>query len=133
MAYLRPAGFIRRVFNPLAMRFHIAGSATLTVPGRRTGGARSVRLIPVEMDGTRYLVSARGETEWVRNLRAAEGGMLVTKKASERFRATEIPAAERPEIISAYRKRAGRSVSSYFTKLPDPADHPVFKVEPLGS
>jgi len=131
MAYLRPPAFIRRVLNPLAIRFHVAGAATLTVPGRQTGGPRKVAVFPVEVDGTRYLVSTRGESEWVKNLRAAQGGLLETGKASDRFRAIELAVPERQEIIDAYRKKGGKTVSGYFTKLPDPADHPVFRIETL--
>ena len=37
-------------------------------PGR-TGEARKVPVIPVEVGGSRYLVSPYGESDWVRNLR----------------------------------------------------------------
>ena len=129
MAYLRPPLFVRRIFNPLAMRFGIGGSQALTVPGRRSGNPQRVPVIPVEHAGARYLVSARGETDWVRNLRAAGQGELAGRHGSEPFRATEVPVAERPAIIIAYRAVAGRAVKSLFEALPDPADHPVFRIE----
>jgi deazaflavin-dependent oxidoreductase (nitroreductase family) len=50
--------------------------ATLHVRGRTTGQWRSVPVNVLELDGEHYLVSARGETGWVRNLRAAGGGEL---------------------------------------------------------
>jgi deazaflavin-dependent oxidoreductase (nitroreductase family) len=129
MAYLKPPLFVQRVFNPLAMRFGISGAATLSVVGRRSGQARRVPVIPLAYQGGRYLVSTRGETEWVRNLRAAGTGELRRRGTSERFRATEIAAAERPPIIDAYKRAAGRAVGAYFSTLPDPADHPVFRIE----
>jgi deazaflavin-dependent oxidoreductase (nitroreductase family) len=132
MAYLKPANFTRRVFNPLAMRFGIGGAESLTIAGRRSGRLRSVPVIPVELDGTRYLVSPRGETEWVRNLRAAGGGVLRRKNIKTPFRATEIPSGDRASILSAYRRKVGREVTGYFTKLPDPADHPVFRIEQIS-
>jgi deazaflavin-dependent oxidoreductase (nitroreductase family) len=130
MAYLKPPALTRRVFNPLAMRFGIGGAATLSVAGRRTGEQHIVPVIPVDHDGTRYLVSVRGEAEWVRNLRAAGTGELRCKGTSEPIRATEIPVAERPPIIAAYRRVAGKTVTAYFSTLPDPADHPVFRLMP---
>src|SRR5450756_694001 len=67
MTYLRPPAFTRRVVNPLVARFQTGGVATLTVSGRRTGRARTVPVIPIEVDGIRYLVSPYGESQWVRN------------------------------------------------------------------
>ena len=46
---------------------------TLEVKGRRSGQPRSTVVNEVEYEGERYLVSPRGETEWVRNVRAAGG------------------------------------------------------------
>jgi F420H(2)-dependent quinone reductase len=71
MAYLKPQAFTRHVVNPLVSRLQTGGVATLTVPGRRTRRARTVPVIPVEVEGIRYLVSPYGESDWVRNLRAA--------------------------------------------------------------
>jgi hypothetical protein len=130
MAYLKPPIFTRRVFNPLAMRWGISGVSTLVIPGRTTGESQRLPVIPVKYDEHRYLVSTRGESEWVRNLRAADGkGELRRRDVTESVQAVEVPVGERDPIISAYRAVAGKTVSSYFTKLPDPADHPVFRIE----
>lgn len=131
MPYLRPPLFVRRVFNPLAMRFRIGGSEVLTVAGRRTGRAHRVPVIPVDHAGARYVVSPRGETDWARNLRAARRCRLGPHGAEREMRATEIPVADRPAVIAAYRAVAGRAVRSFFEDLPDAADHPVFLVEPV--
>jgi deazaflavin-dependent oxidoreductase (nitroreductase family) len=128
MAYLKPPFFVRRVFNPLAMRFGIGGTVTVLVPGRKSGTLRRVPVIPVEHAGQLYLVSTRGESDWVRNLRAAGGGELRGKMVKGPFRAIEVPVEERPPIINSYRKAAGKTVEQYFKKLPDPADHPVFRI-----
>lgn len=131
MAYRKPPLFARRVFNPIAMKFGISHSETLAVPGRRTGQEHRVPVIPVEIQGQRYLVSPRGEADWVRNLRAAAGqGELRTGAGPKPFRADEVPVAERAPILAAYQKAAGRAVASHFKALPDPADHPVFHLAP---
>jgi deazaflavin-dependent oxidoreductase (nitroreductase family) len=132
VAYLRPNAVTRKVFNPLAMRFGVSGTCRLAVAGRRTGLPRSVPVIPVRHDGARYVVSTRGEADWVRNLRVSGEADLRCRGQAERVRATEVPVGQRPPILSAYRTTAGRAVAGYFTKLPDPADHPVFRVEPAG-
>ena len=125
MAYLAPPWFTRKVFNPIAMRLGISGTKALTVPGRRSGRPMSVPVIPVEHDGARYVVSTRGEADWVRNLRASGRGEL----GSEPVRATELPLDRRPPVIEAYRAKAGHTVAGYWAKLPDPADHPVFRLD----
>lgn len=128
MAYLSPPFFVRRIFNPLAMRFGIGGSTALAVKGRRSGKMLRVPVIPVEHEGARYIVSTRGEADWVKNLRAA--GEL--RLCDETLTAQEVPVAETPPIIAAYRKVAGRTVKAYWETLPDPADHPTFRLTPRG-
>lgn len=128
MAYLKPPALTRKVLNPLMMRIGVGGTVTLIVPGRRTGAPRKVPVIPVQVAGSRYLVSPYGETEWARNLRAAGHCELSRKGHAERFRASEVPATERQAIIDVYRKIISSGVSSYFTRLPDAKDHPVFRL-----
>ena len=129
MAYLKPPAFTRRVANPLAMRLNAHGGATLTVVGRRTGEPRRVPVIPVEVGGSRYLVSPYGESNWVRNLRAAGKGELSRKGRTEAFNAVEVPVDRRGPVIARYREVAGRVVSPCFTKLPEARDHPVFQID----
>lgn len=132
MPYARPPLLLRRFVNPIAMRLGISGTRAMAVRGRRTGVVRRVPLIPVEVSGIRYLVSPRGETDWVRNLRAAgEGELRSRADGVRRFRATELPAAEREPVIAAYRRVGGRAVRSFFEERPDPADHPVFRLDDL--
>ena len=133
MTYVKPPAFTRRLVNPLVSRLRTGGVATLTVVGRSSGAPRTVPVIPVEVDGVRYLVSPFGESDWVRNLRSAGAGQLCGKSATGAFRATELPVDQRPPIIAAYRRGARRDVDRYFTRLPDPADHPVFQLAPASS
>jgi deazaflavin-dependent oxidoreductase (nitroreductase family) len=135
VSYLRPPAFTRWLANPLAMRLNARGVATVTLAGRRTGETRKVPVIPVEVGGSRYLVSPYGESDWVRNLRAAGKGELSRKGRSEAFHAVEIPVGQRGCVISRYREVAGPIVDSFFTKLPDARDDPVFQIDsgnPVG-
>jgi hypothetical protein len=125
MAYLKPPAFARVVFNRLAMVTGIGGSVTLAVP-RRSGGTQSIPVIVVEYEASRFLVSTRGESVWVKNLRAAGEAALRIKGKTEAVTATEVAVAERPPILDAYKAKGGKVVETYFTQLPDPADHPVF-------
>jgi len=129
MAYVKPPALTRRLANPLAMRLNARGVATLTLAGRRTGQTRKVPVIPVEVAGSRYLVSPYGESDWVRNLRAAGQGELSRRGRAEVFRAVEVPAGQRGPVIARYREVAGRVVGPVFAKLPDVRDHPVFRID----
>jgi deazaflavin-dependent oxidoreductase (nitroreductase family) len=128
--YLRPGFVVARLVNPALMAFRIV--PTLAVRGRTSGEWRTVPVNVLEVDGGRYLVAPRGDTHWVRNLRAAGGGELRTRKGIEAFRAVEVADAEKPPLIEAYLARWGRQVESLFRELPDPADHPVFRLEPAS-
>ncbi len=133
MAYLKPPAFTRNVFNPIAMKLGVGGSETLSVLGRHSGQTRRVPIVPVDVNGARYAVSARGETERVRNLRRNPDAELQSKSRVSRFHAVELPVEECQPILQAYRSKAGRTVSAYFTKLPEAADHPVFRLDPIGA
>ena len=57
----------------------------------RSGEIRTTVVNLLTVDGQRYLVAPHGETQWVRNLRAAGGhGTLRLGKHSEPFVATEL-------------------------------------------
>ena len=127
--YLRPGWFFSRVVNPLLMRLGVV--PTLAVRGRRSKEWRTVPVNVLELDGQRYLVAARGDTEWVRNLRVTGRGELRRLTRVESFRAIEIPDNEKPRVIEAYLARWGYQVKGYFEALPHPADHPVFRIERL--
>jgi hypothetical protein len=134
VAYLKPPLFVRKVFNPIAMRFGLSNSERLVVPRRRSGEDQELPVIPVEHGGARYIVSTRGESDWVRNLRAAGGRGTLHGRGGGAvgFTATEVPVGEREPIIAAYREKAGKTVEAYWKKLPDDADHPTFRIETDG-
>lgn len=127
MAYLKPPWFTARVFNKIAMLTGIAGTETLIVT-TRSGHRQQIPVITVDVAGATFLVSTRGESQWVRNLRANPVLSLTTKGSSVSFTATEVPVESRPPVLEAYRAKAGKTVEGYFAKLPDPADHPVFRL-----
>jgi uracil phosphoribosyltransferase len=128
MAYLKPPWFTRAVFNKIAMATGMSNTEKLTVTQRSSKQPQEVPVIPVEVDGTKYIVSTRGEADWVKNLRADPNAKI----GSTAYVAREIPEQDRQAILTAYREKAGRSVEGYFRKLPREADHPVFVVTPKG-
>src|SRR5215217_9630572 len=126
--YLEPSWVISRVVNPLLLWLGVV--PTLRVRGRKTGLWRNVPVNVLELDGERYLVAPRGETDWVRNLRAAGGGQLqYGRRRTEPFTIVEGADEEKPRVIAAYLARWGNQARSPFEALPDPADHPAFRLE----
>jgi F420H(2)-dependent quinone reductase len=128
MAYLKPPWFTRAVFNKIAMATGMSNTEKLTVTRRRSKQRQEIPVITVDVGGTRYLVSTRGEAEWVRNVRA-DPNVTIGETA---YVAREIPEQNRQPVLTAYRQKAGRAVEGYFRKLPLDADHPVFVVTPKG-
>lgn len=128
MAYLKPPWFTHGVFNKIAMATGIGNTETLTVTGRRSKQPQRIPVIPVDVAGTKYLVSTRGESEWVKNMRADPNVTL----GSTPYVAREIAEQDRLPVLTAYRQKAGRVVTGYFRKLPREADHPVFVLTPKG-
>jgi hypothetical protein len=130
--FVHHGAVMRRVFNPVMVRL---GRATvLFVCGRKTGRMLAVPMDPpFEWEGVRYLVSPLGETHWARNLRAAGHAELRVRGRREPFRAVELHGQEHDDILAAYARTITCGCQTYLAKLPDPADHPVFRIEPLLS
>jgi deazaflavin-dependent oxidoreductase (nitroreductase family) len=142
--FQQPGWFTRNVFNRainglMALGVSVMGSRVLEVKGRKSGEWRSTPVNPIEVDGDRYLVAPRGNTQWVRNLRASGGGRLRLGRKTEDFKATEVPLDPRAPILRAYLKKWKWEVGAFFDGVgPDSTDaqllaiapdHPVFKLD----
>jgi deazaflavin-dependent oxidoreductase (nitroreductase family) len=145
--YRAPGWFTRNVANRLVafLTGHgvsILGSRVLAVKGRKSGEWRTTPVNLLEHDGHRYLVSARGEGQWVRNLRAAGTGELRVGKRTEVFRGRELTDDEKVPVLRAYLRRWKAEVGVFFDGVgPDSGDeqvraiapkHPAFQVLPPG-
>lgn len=139
----RPGWFTARVFNPLVglitrLGVSLLGSRVLEVPGRSTGQPRRTPVNLLTLDGERYLVAPRGETQWVRNLRASGEGRLLLGRRSESFAAVEVADEHKSAILRAYLKRWKAEVGVFFDGVgPDSSEeelrgaapkHPVFRL-----
>ena len=125
--YVPPRLFMSAVVNPIMVWL---GGPTLTVRGRCTGRLITTPVPTIEYQGARYLVSGGGQTHWVRNLRAAGRGELRRRRTREPFTAVEVGGQEHDKVVAAYREHMGWRAREFFTALPDPADHPAFRIEP---
>ncbi|MTD15460.1 DUF385 domain-containing protein [Nakamurella sp. YIM 132087] len=143
--YIRPArmdGVFNRLVGWLARRgISLAGSRQLSVQGRTSGEWRSTPVNPMTLDGVRYLVSPRGITQWVRNIRVSGTGRLTKGRAVEEFRAVEVADADKPAILRAYLKAWKWEVGRFFENLDEHASDerllqeapgfPVFRIEQI--
>src|SRR4029450_13806606 len=134
--YRAPGWFTRNVFNPfvelLTRRgISVLGSRVLAVKGRTSGEWRSTPVNLLELEGRRYLVSPRGETQWVRNIRVAGGGELRVGKKTEAFNSREIEDKEKVPLLRAYLKRWKVEVGVFFEGVgPDSTDEEIQPIEP---
>lgn len=126
MAYLKPPWFVAKVFNKVAMATGVGNSKTLTVTKRASGQPQRIPVLVPEVDGVKYLVSTRGESQWVKNVRV---NPRVTV-GSAAYLATEIPVEQRAPILEVFRPLGGKVVEGYWRELPKDADHPVFALTP---
>ncbi|OCB30142.1 hypothetical protein A5675_03925 [Mycobacterium malmoense] len=95
----------------------IAGTHALRVRGRTSGKMRAVVVNLLTVDGTDYLVSPRGNTQWARNVRAA--GVVETGPRWRRrhARASEVADADKPELLRRYLDRWYWQVKDYVSGL----------------
>jgi deazaflavin-dependent oxidoreductase (nitroreductase family) len=116
--YIKPAKSTD-FFNVVVARLtklgmSVWGSRVLTVVGRKSGEPRSTPVNLLTIDGVRYLVAPRGETQWVRNLRVAGQGTLSVGRRVETFTFRELADDEKPGILRAYLKRWKFEVGVFF-------------------
>lgn len=143
--YKRPGWFTKHVFNRfigwLTRRgLSVWGSRVLEVPGRTSGEPRRVPVNLLTFEGREYLVSPRGNGQWVRNVRANGGRLqLLLGKRRQSYLATEVGDEDKVEVLRAYLTRWKMEVGQFFDGVgPDSTDdelrtiapkHPVFTLD----
>ncbi len=135
--YRQPGWFTTHVLNNtirLGTRLGIGiwGARTLEVAGRKSGQPRRTPVNLLVVDGHSYLVAARGETEWVRNVRAARGRLaLLIGRRRQEYVATEIDGEAQVAVLRAYLKRWKMEVGMFFDGAgPDSTDEELAAIAP---
>jgi deazaflavin-dependent oxidoreductase (nitroreductase family) len=110
----------------------------LEVRGRSSGEWRQTPVNLMRFDGADYLVSPRGQTQWVRNLRASGEGRLRVGRRVAPFAAVEIADDEKSPLLRAYLRKWKFEIGAFFAGVgPDSTDeefrriagdHPVFRL-----
>jgi hypothetical protein len=142
--YLKPGAFERIFGRSLVLLVRIGlihgHFFVLEIRGRKSGRTISLPVDPLDLEGQRYLVCARGNSNWVRNARTAGEVVLVRAMRRRRYLARELPPEMRPPILKAYLDRFAGEVQRFFPvpkgsaveSFKDLAPHyPVFALQPL--
>jgi deazaflavin-dependent oxidoreductase (nitroreductase family) len=142
--YQRPGWFTKHVFNPIVawltrLGVSVAGSRVLEVRGRKSGEPRRTPVNLLTLNGDRYLVAPRGDTQWVRNLRASGKGRLLVGRRGEEFSAAEVPDEQKPPILREYLRRWKWEVGAFFEGISADSSeddirriapkHPIFRIQ----
>jgi deazaflavin-dependent oxidoreductase (nitroreductase family) len=93
------------IFSPVAQRLLGAGiplgpNALITIRGRKSGIERTTPVALVEIGGKRWVIGTFGETNWVRNLRAAGEATMTVGKRHEHVKAKELSHSEGAAFFS---------------------------------
>ena len=141
--YVKPGAFTRHVFNPIVaaitrISISVWGSRVLEVRGRTSGEWRRTPVNLLVVDGERYLVAPRGETQWVRNVRAADSFRLRVGRRVETVSAVEVPDGDKVAVLRPYLRLWKWEVGQFFDGLDaDATDeamraaapkHPIFRL-----
>ncbi len=120
---------------------------TLEVRGRTSGKPRRLPILRTPYEGDDYLISLSGESQWVRNVRAASGQATIRRRGAHRAHLEEIAPGDRAGIIAQYLRRgkqrgspesAAKQARFYFGLDPDPSIdeikaivdyYPVFRID----
>ncbi|MGH9106557.1 MAG: nitroreductase family deazaflavin-dependent oxidoreductase [Acidimicrobiales bacterium] len=135
--YKKPGWFTRNVFNKTVagltrMGVSVLGSRVLEVRGRKSGERRRTPVNLLRFGGQEYLVSPRGEGQWVRNVRADNGKLdLLVGRHRQHYVATEMADDEKGEILRAYLKRWKAEVGVFFEGVgPESTEEEIRAIAP---
>jgi deazaflavin-dependent oxidoreductase (nitroreductase family) len=127
-----------RIFSPVLKVLLDAGiplgpNRLVTIRGRKSGLPRTTPLAVIAVGRRRWVWSPWGESQWVRNLRAAGSATIVTRGRTEEVRATELDSTERVEYFRDVLGPLARSMpfGIWFIRIVDGVDlnHPVAAAE----
>jgi hypothetical protein len=109
----------------------IAGTRALRVRGRKTGKLRGVVINLMTVDGRDFVVSPRGNTQWVRNARVAGEVEMGPRWRSHEVRIIEVADDAKPELLKRYLDRWYWEVKGHVGGLtPDSADEQIRAAAP---
>jgi deazaflavin-dependent oxidoreductase (nitroreductase family) len=107
--------FFNRIFGFLVgLGWGFSYNYLLQARGRKSGKIYSTPINLLELNGRKYLVAPRGQTQWVRNAEAANRVVLKKGQKHEEYSLRALPESEKLEVLKAYLDRFRREVQRYF-------------------
>jgi deazaflavin-dependent oxidoreductase (nitroreductase family) len=107
----RYVSLLSPVLRSLLLRgLPVGPNALVTIRGRTSGQPRTTPLAIIERDGRRWVWSPWGETQWVRNLRAAGSATVSRRGREEEVRATELDPVARVRFFGEVLGPVARSM-----------------------
>lgn len=129
------------VFVSLLARLGVGPIHLLTTRGRKSGQPSTVPVVPVDVDGRRWLVAAYGEVDWVHNARTSGRVSIRYGRVRREYGTREASAEEAGPVLKQYVTTATKTRAQFTATADDPADdfvaeadrHPVFELIEIRS
>jgi deazaflavin-dependent oxidoreductase (nitroreductase family) len=114
----------------------------LSVRGRKTGRIYTTPVALLEKNGTRWLVAAFGEVNWVHNLRASGEAQLAYRRRSETITVAEMKPTDAAPVLKQFLAKFHivPFIPPYFDTKPgspledferEASQHPVFQISSM--
>ena len=117
--FLKPSAMDRFFGNAFAAMLKLGigfkHNFILEVRGRKSGKAFTTPVNLLFLNGRTYLCAVRGDTQWVRNARAAGRVTLTKGSRREDYAVRELPVVERPEPLKEFLDRFAMSVQRFYS------------------
>jgi len=118
-SFQRPST-LERAFNRLfgllvGLGIGLSHNYLLKVRGRKSGRIYSTPVNLLLVDGRKYLIAPRGNTQWVRNARSSGEVWLKRGRRQKHFRVKEVQDEEKPQLLKLYLDQFHTTVQRYFS------------------
>ena len=97
--WLKPVNRMVMALNRLGLA--VGTQHILSIPGRKSSKLRSTPVSLLTVGGQRYICTV-GETDWVKNARAAGWGYLARGRKRERVALIELPVEQRGRVLREF-------------------------------
>lgn len=111
----------------------------LTTRDRKTGMPHTIPVVPIELDGRRWLVAPYGTVSWVRNARKDGRVHMRYGRATSDYTVREVDAGEAGAVLKRYVRVATKTRALFRATEDSPVEdfiaeadrHPVFELVPI--
>jgi deazaflavin-dependent oxidoreductase (nitroreductase family) len=109
-------------FVSLLARLGVGPIHLLTTRGRKTGQPSTVPVVPVDVDGKRWLVAPYGDVDWVHNARASGRVTIRHGRTRREYDTREASPQEAGPVLKQYVTTATKTRPYFTATKDDPAE-----------